>query len=315
MQYDLIGYLLQCDDAETREQLEAQLQHDPNLARQLELVRAGLTPLEADKEAPLPPAGLVARTLGRVAEFICLHNAKTQPELKVLEHASQLPTEQLREWVEVMDHGGVSGPSRWQRLDIFVGAAVVLLVIGLVLAATPRLRQRQNIVACQNQMRQFYGALDGYSHVQAGHYPQIADQPPHDTAASYVNILQDSGFPVPGAKAVCPAAVDPSAGYAYSLGYRAEDGQLFGLRRDWALPTDMTPILADRPSVSADGERGPSPDHRYGQNVLFLGGNVRFCTTTQAGVNGDDIYRNRKGQVAAGVDQWDTVLGFGSDRP
>lgn len=317
MQYDLIGYVLQCDDPETRRRLEEQLHHDPDLARQLELVRAGLTPLEADKEQPIPPQGLIGRTIGRVAEYMCQQNPRTalQPEAPAWEHASEVPPEQLRDLVEVMDHGADSGPSRWRRLDVLVGGAVVLLLVGLVLAAAPRLRQRQNMIACQNQMRNFYGALENYSQVQSGRYPQIAEQPPHDTAASYVNILQDSGCWVPGAKAICPAASDSSPGYAYSLGFRTEDGHLLGLRRGLGIPADITPILADRPSVSADGERGVSPDHRDGQNVLFLGGNVRFYTSTQAGIDGDDIYHNKKGQVAAGVDQWDTVLGFGADRP
>jgi hypothetical protein len=317
MQYDLIGYVLQCDDPEARRQFEERLHYDPELARQLELVRAGLSPLEADKEQPLPPSGLIARTIARVAECICQQNPgpALQPEALVWERASDVPSEKLRDLVEVMDHGSNSGPSRWRRLDVFIGGAVVVLLVGLVLAATPRLRQRQNIVACQNQMRNIYGALEGYSQTRSGSYPQIAEQPPHDTAASYVNILQDAACLSPGAKGVCPAATNSGAGYAYSLGFRAENGQLLGLRRDLGVPANMTPILADRPSVFADGERGPSPDHGYGQNVLFLGGNVRFCTTTQAGIDGDDIYHNRKGEVAAGVDQWDTVLGFGADRP
>jgi hypothetical protein len=48
---------------------------------------------------------------------------------------------------------------------------------------------------------------------------------------------------------------------------------------------------------------------------LFAGGNVRFATTATVGVNGDDIYRNQRGVVAAGVHRADAVLGVAGDRP
>ncbi|HEX4608078.1 MAG TPA: hypothetical protein VH092_07725, partial [Urbifossiella sp.] len=68
--------------------------------------------------------------------------------------------------------------------------------------------------------------------------------------------------------------------------------------------------------VCADIPAGaPGAPHSHGQNVLFAGGNVRFATVPTVGVNGDDIYRNNLGRVAAGLDRVDTVLGVGADRP
>jgi hypothetical protein len=317
MESDLLAYLVPGDDPSARERVAEQLRRDPDLARQVQLLAGALTPLEADKEPPAPPGGLVGRTIGRVAEYICgqKQRADVQPVERVVDRSSQLAPEELRALVETMDHGGESTPSRWQPADIAVVAAVLLLAVGLGLAAMPHLRHRQNVQACQNQMREIHQALEGYSQVQTGHYPRIDEQPPHDTAESYLNMLQDAGFLFPGTKGVCPAALDRSKGYAYSLGFRTDDGQLVGLSRDLG-PSglDMLPILADRPSTT-DGDRGMSPDHRYGQNVLFLGGNVRFCTTTQAGIDRDDIYKNKYGEVARGVNCFDTVLGFGADRP
>jgi len=49
--------------------------------------------------------------------------------------------------------------------------------------------------------------------------------------------------------------------------------------------------------------------------VLFVGGNVRFCTDYLAGVNRDNIYRNDANRVGAGLHLYDTVLGFGYDQP
>jgi hypothetical protein len=50
-------------------------------------------------------------------------------------------------------------------------------------------------------------------------------------------------------------------------------------------------------------------------NVLFAGGQVRMTTSPLIGPNGDDIYRNVFGRVAAGVDRSDVVLGRPGDRP
>jgi hypothetical protein len=60
--------------------------------------------------------------------------------------------------------------------------------------------------------------------------------------------------------------------------------------------------------------RGSSANHG-GQNVLYIGGNVRFHKTPAAGRDQDHIFMNRLHQVAAGVDRDDTVLGLSADRP
>jgi hypothetical protein len=74
------------------------------------------------------------------------------------------------------------------------------------------------------------------------------------------------------------------------------------------------PILADRPPQG--GGPGNSPNHGgCGQNILLVNGQVRYITTRAAGIDGDDIYTNRRNQVGAGLDRWDTVLGSSADRP
>ena len=52
-----------------------------------------------------------------------------------------------------------------------------------------------------------------------------------------------------------------------------------------------------------------------GQNVLYFGGNVTFATHRHVGVDGDDIYLNKRNRVAAGVNRWDTVLGASAAHP
>ena len=77
-----------------------------------------------------------------------------------------------------------------------------------------------------------------------------------------------------------------------------------GLSRDSG---DLLPILADRPCESGAAN---SPNHGgAGQNVLYIGGQVRWCAEPRVGVDCDDIYLNQKYRVLTGEHRLDTVLG------
>jgi prepilin-type processing-associated H-X9-DG protein len=75
----------------------------------------------------------------------------------------------------------------------------------------------------------------------------------------------------------------------------------------------MLPILADAP-IRSDGTTVPI-NHRRGQNVLFADGHVRFYTVSTAGPDGDDIFCNQAGYVAAGLFKKDVALGRPEERP
>jgi hypothetical protein len=311
---DLLGYLLKIDEPDERQRIEELLRNDSAVARELAVLRRALEPLEADNEAPAPASDLVARTIGRIAEHVCANGVvkvgTNGPPMEEL--MARLTPEKWKHVIAALDRAEAP-PSRWRRADFVVLASVIVVGFGLVLAALPHLRHRQNLTTCQNNLRQLYQALDAYADVHQDHYPQITDEPPHNTAASFVSELREAGMlpddPGPG----CPAGPGYFATYAYTLGYRDDAGNLQGLRRDPKLPAwDSLPIAADRPAM---GRTSPNPDHLNGQNVLFAGGNVRFCTSANVGVDGDDIYRNLSGEPRAGQKLFDTVLGVGGDRP
>src|SRR5262249_54191995 len=71
MDEDLVGYLLDGLDAKERREVEALLEADPAARARLEALRQALEPLAADREDPLPPRGLAARTLARFAAGPC----------------------------------------------------------------------------------------------------------------------------------------------------------------------------------------------------------------------------------------------------
>lgn len=314
---DLLGYLLNLDEADERLAVERQLAEDPALRRHLDLLQRGLKPLEVDRDPPLPPRDLVARTIARVAGHICANRAASDAEATAISPNTEsrfprLSAERWRYLLNQLDRREVP-PSRWQTSDLVIAASVLLIGFGVVLAGLPILRHRASLTACQNQMRQLYAALDGYADRHSGQFPQVPDDPSSATVASVLTELRLSGDLPQPEKTACPASPLGFASYAYTLGYRDDAGRLHGLGRSVpVVSASILPLAADRPAI---GRTTPNPDHRTGQNVLFLDGHITFCTTGRIGVEGDDIYRNQLGQVRAGVSLFDTVLGVGGDRP
>jgi hypothetical protein len=327
MENNLLGYLLNALDAETHQQVETQLRADSELQHSLGMLRQALEPLAADKEEIDPPAGLAYRTIARVAEYRC----------------RPLPPPPERSPAPPMPH------RRWRQRDILIAASILVLVSGMLVPMIAHVRDRRALAGCQNNLRQVHDALAVYRDNHAGNFPMVQEEPPYNFPGMFAVHLKEAGClgtdqsGRSNINLLCPAnggqrqpeytsaqlmtmspeeraraARELTGCYAYSLGYRGPSGELCGLRQDIRQPdltTDRLPILADKPRVSPGSNvRGNSLNHA-GQNVLYMGGNVRYWTTPNAGIDDDDIYLNRDGKVAAGKDLFDTVLGTGNDEP
>lgn len=325
MDENLVGYLLNALDPDSHQQVETFLRGHPEAQRRLDALKQALAPLEADKEEVVPPAGLAFRAIAQAAEYRCrpLAEPPPAPELRGL------------------------GPERrwWRRADLLVAASILILVGFLGTQGVVRLRESHAEAACQNNLRNFHLALANYSEQNNGQLPMVPADPPYNRPGFSLVALREQGSlgdrpqissrcPANGAQhlpehtfaqleAMTPeereqALISLSGCYAYSLGYRGPFGEVCGLRREvgeMGLNAEAMPIMADCPTVLPDGSRGPSANHRGGQNVLHVGGNVRFCATPLDGIDGDDIYVNLAGKVAAGLHRWDSVLGTNSDQP
>jgi hypothetical protein len=340
MDENLVGYLLNALDPDTHREVEAYVQGNPDAQHRLELLRRALQPLAADADEEEPPPGLGMRTLGYIARNQC-RQAGNAPEAAPTNLDSPA-------WLSIRAPqprpSQRLGPGRswWRRADVLVAAVLLIAVFGTVVSLLPGLWTRQQIYACQNNLRLFHQALMAYSDHHGGAFPKVEADPPRNVAAVFVPILHDSGVlpnevtvncPANGARRPAPVSlaqfealrreqpeefnrvVHGLAGcYAYPLGY-GEPGAHFGLRAD---DDDHLPILADVPPIVSGRSVGPgnSPNHSgRGQNVLSIDGHVRFSTNHNAGLGGDDIYVNQKGQVAAGCNASDSVLGAGWATP
>jgi prepilin-type processing-associated H-X9-DG protein len=105
------------------------------------------------------------------------------------------------------------------------------------------------------------------------------------------------------------------SGYAYALGYRTPEAQVLSLDYDPdTKPLGSLPIMSDAPP--RDAWRGNSAKHGgKGQNVLYVDGSVKFCTSRDAGYERDDIFLNRDQKLGAGLDWKDGVLGGSEINP
>jgi hypothetical protein len=317
---NMLGYLLDALDPQARDEVEGELAARPELRERLEWLRRSIEPLAADAESAEPPPGLAVRALARVAEYKC--------------RTLQAPDDVRRPW---------SGRPRrgLPRADLLVAACLLVVIVPLAVVGVGRLwRDHATRAACANNLRLIGAALDRYADSHDGEFPRVEDRDgPRGVAGVFVPVLRASGALTADAHLVCPgdgsrpqpvqrslqeldelfqdnpkafadAVRDLAGSYAYTMGYRDEAGKLFGLTRDAG---DNLPILADGLSPAAAGN---SLNHDgAGQNVLYVGGQVRWCAQRTVGVAGDDIYLNRKAEVGAGVCRDDTVLGPGDATP
>lgn len=311
---DLIGYLLDLLDPDDRAAAAAHLDQHPDDAPRLGRLHDCLLPLEADRDHPAPPPGLAARTLARLAAYpVELSPVPAEPAPVPVTHAALRPARRVAP-TDGPDARRIGGRFRFEWA---VAAGVGFLAIGLVLSGVTRVRQQYAAMACQNNLRELHHGLTGYADTHAGRFPQIGVdfRPP---GQSPISVLESAGQISPQVALACPAAprIDPVP-YAYTLGYRTPAGSVIGLRRSDASgdENDLIPIAADCPAAADAPGRGPVSPHVNGQNVLFVGGHVRFATCALVGPNGDDIYRNVFGQVAAGHNRSDVVLGRNGDLP
>jgi prepilin-type processing-associated H-X9-DG protein len=322
---DLIGYLLGALETDEQQAVAARLRANPEAASRLEQLRQAFAPLEADREPVSPPPGLASRTLARLAAH--LEQMEPAPVRAAIDQP--LPafstTEQHTEAAVPLRPAPREAPEirligGHFRLDFVVAGAVAFVAFGLLMAGISKVRMQNQLLACQANLQTMYLGLEGYADTHDGRYPRIE---PNTPASSFATTLADAGQVPVGFQPSCPACVPEStesqtpARYTYSLGFQSPTGELLGLQRakDRASEHDLVPISADYPTPAASPGGGPLCPHQAGMNVLFVGGNVRTTTSPLVGPNGDDIYRNALGHVAAGVSPLDVVLGRPADRP
>jgi hypothetical protein len=320
MREQLLGYAIDALEDDERRDVEAALA-DPRdggrLVRDLELVRSALTPLARDRGPVEIPAGLAARTVAFVA-------AQSAPE----------PRATIRPFSPAED--GVSRRGRaWldRALMAATALAACVLVLPLVRQAVDDARERRK----ERNLQRLSTALQGYAEAH-GFYPT----PPGDgplsraglfapTLVSEERIVADDGtvlvpgstlhrrggFRVPSLAELEAVVGTPrfeelvremGGDYGYTLGHRDAAGVLQPNRNRRRFDH---PLVADDPDHTDEkSDNDPAGMH----HVLYEDGHIERLKTD--GLHrGDHLYRNHRGNVAAGVDADDAVIGDSEDKP
>ncbi len=314
MRENLIGYLLNALDPAEHAMVEAHLNRDPELKRELELLSRSLEPLAADQGHCDPPLGLALRT----CEFVAVQS-------KV-----QLPPRPV-----------TTIPSRWSMGDLAVAAGVFLAATLLFWPAMNQSRFAARLRGCQNNLRQLGMSMGTYSEMFPGQFPALQiENSRANRAGIYAVILRDQGLIPQTHILICPAsemaeerdnfnvptyqevmlaraqqlaAMQRRMGgsYGYSLGFYHQGR--------YNSPTNKGrsthALMADAPNAKA--AHHASMNHGgCGQNVLFEDLHVKFMTTCRAyGCNNDHIFENEEGQPYAGLHEDDVVLGASDAMP
>src|SRR5262245_15955782 len=147
----LIDYLFDQLTPEARRRVEARLDSCPETRRRLDCLRAALAPLAQDAESPAPPPGLVDATMARVAG-----------QGHALPRAPLPPRHQF------------AGPTRrWRPIDWLAAAVLAILVGGIGLPLLARVRAEQQRLACGNNLRKYWIALQAYGTRGEGELPRV----------------------------------------------------------------------------------------------------------------------------------------------
>lgn len=350
----LLGYLLGALDSKECIEVERALAECPEAAAEFEKIRAslGTIGLLSEPAQEEPPLSLAARTCEFVEEKIAAYQAETvilkavtadaiqaAEEVSVDKSATKvLPKVKLSPVSRVEAHG-----RSFRRIDLAIASTVILAGAALCLPLLFTTQLQAKISRCQNQLRELGLALHSYSDLQPDRsFPAVLASGPRSVAGVYAPTLLSNQLiedqrtffcpgnpqlvasladkPIPTLEQLDSAPAEQlekyhrtmGGGYGYSLGYQ-EDDELQPPRNSRRA---SYPLLADAPHDSQPG-RLSNNHERQGQNMLFEDGQVRFIK-----MNGpaeetalDDPFHNRLGQVAAGLDLNDAVIGRSNDHP
>ena len=322
MRQDLIGYLLNSLDEDERAEIES-TRRSPEKAsaveRDLAILERALQPLERDRDAFTPPSGLAERTIAAVKQAA----AEERPSLS--ESAESEPIVRSRVWLD--------------RVILTAAALAATILLAPLLLET---MEDARATRAQQNLQKVATALQGYADAHSM-YPTPPSEGPLSRAGLYAPTLvsehrirpddgllvypgsslnQDGDFQIPS-KEELEAAIGTEkfeklieimgGDYGYTLGYRDESGRLKPNRNQ---QRSHHPIMADAPNASGK-QSSNHPDGAH--HIVYEDGHVEriwVTSSTLDKLHGDDhLYLNHDGEIAAGKDSEDAVIGDSHHQP
>lgn len=309
----LLGYLLDALEDEEREQVERQLESNPELRDELDLIATQMEPLADTYTEHEPPHGLASRTFSVIVDRLAAPASAALPSAVA---------------------GEIQPRSRWRLADVVVLAGICLSAAMLFFPAIAQSRYAARLAACQNNLRELGFALADYSEKAGrGYFPEVPVEGNLSFAGVYGPELRDHGYLTNARNVLCPSStiaaqypdfemptlveIERASGtelimfhrlaggsYAYSLGV-VVNGRYRAPRNEGR--THFV-LMADAPSMHLDGYRSSNHGGR-GQNFLYEDGHVCYVVECWSNTTQDNPFENRLGWPEAGVDANDAVVG------
>jgi hypothetical protein len=327
MREDLVGHLLGALEPSEAKQVETALadpHRGPALRQDLDRLRLALRPLAGDRESMPAPAGLAGRTLRFIAEQESAARASASrplPMPKGLSADDSPPRGRGgRAWVD-------------RAIMAATALAACVLVAPLLLDSISQARARR----AERNLLKTSGALQGYADAHRV-FPTPPDSGPLSRAGLYApTLVSDQRLVADDGTLICPDTALSRSGtfriptleelnaaigtpqfeemvrtmggdYGYTLGHRDASGKLQP-NRDRRRAHH--PLMADAPD---DGDERSS-NHPDGiHHILFEDGHVKRLPPGELHRE-DHLFRNHDGNVAAGIDEEDAVIGDSHDQP
>ena len=302
-----LGQLSEAEAAELRQRIAA----DQTLASQHEALQAMFDALRASR-ADLPEP---APNLGR---RISQHVAGLGAPPKVVQ-----PPKSIAQLAEETDGGGLIRLHSFR--EIAAVAAMIVLAVGLGVPGLLHMKQRSQRIACSANLANIGRGMQSYAMANAslpfvGWNEQVDSWRPTNEPGTNLLPNRRHAYPlvrahyVPSRVFICPSTRDlpmPSEQVALhddfleprnvSYAYQNMAGARPNLQQHANLPVfgDDNPFFDNgNPLLNLTRSLGLStPENtnsrahaRLGQNILTLRGNVKWMTTPQAGIDGDNIW-------------------------
>ncbi len=346
MRDQLVGYLCGALDEHEHADVERNLADNPDLRAELDLLRGAFKPLAIDADHHAPPVGLATRTCDAIfstcrtsgsagAASQSTLDARVRPAKVALRSAmTDFPRELVRR--------------NWRMIDSAIALGAIAAAALLFFPALVQSRYLAQMDQCQANLGTLGNALTSYAQhgPENGYYPRIARHGNHAVAGIYGVRLLENGYLDSPKHLICPSSplaarskpfvVPTSATLAKASGeelreYQRTMGGSYGYALGFVqngryVPTQhrgvyWNPVLADAYDPT-DGRPNSCNHGGCGQNVLFENGKVGYLSSChvidKAGdesIDDEDIFRNRRRDIAAGLGRFDFVLGDSASNP
>jgi hypothetical protein len=346
MRENLVGYLCGALDDHEQADVERRIAADPQLRGELDLLRGALDPLAADAGHCMPPVGLALRTCDAIFSGTRTAVAAPQSQTASIRPAVSVAAAANDRRMKAAPVGLIR--RNWRVIDSAIALGAIVAAALLFFPALVQSRYLAQMTQCQAKLGNIGGALARYAQQgpERGFYPTIPRSGNQAVAGIYGVRLLESGFLDSPQQLVCPssplaardkplvvptsAELDAATGeqlaeyqrtmggsYGYSLGF-VRNGVYFPPQ---FRQVPWNPILADAHDPK-DGRPNSCNHGGCGQNVLFADGKVGYFSTVRFvdradddDIDDEDIFRNARHDIAAGLGPYDFVLGDSSSTP